>query len=683
MANFSDKITLVLDVVTGRSSSSPLKGIRDDIDQTDGAFSKFKVGASGALDAVKANAGLLAAGAGAAIAGFAVKAVGDFQVVALAAGKFSEATGVSTEDASRFIEVAQDFGIGADAIEKSIGFMNRTLGQTPEKFAAAGVEIAKTKDGATDVTGTFENVIRVLNGIKDPAERAATAQQLLGRSWMESAELIGLGADGVKKALEGVEDAKVMSPEQVAQARRFRDTMDELQGVVESFTLEVGGELVPILSDLGGAIIPIVEAFGALRDAIQSVEDVPIAGWIATGMIGPLALGQRAVGALGDAWGGLREAVTTGSEDLNASVAPVLEFGGAVETTTGWLGKNIDAMREVDATAEEHAAAKKAAEQAEKDHAAAIQATIDRLREEAAALDKQRQGMRNAADATIASEDAQRGFAEAVADSSAKQADATVTTEDREAAIRAEREAAIDAADAAVALGQKQAEASGKTTTATQDIGAFNTSLLANARYATPAARDAITDYIIEANNIPESESTDIRAAIARGDFDTAAVLLAGLSEAREAAIVADAKNVQATDNELDAIAEKSRTAVIKVVSKIVGGMFAKGGRVGSQGGMGGEAGPELVELNGRQALIDKPTMLPPGAMVTPLSAGGTGGGTGLAAATGGGGVGGGGSYSITVNAGMGTNGAEVGRQVVDAIKKYERANGAGWRRTA
>ena len=40
-----------------------------------------------------------------------------------------------------------------------------------------------------------------------------------------------------------------------------------------------------------------------------------------------------------------------------------------------------------------------------------------------------------------------------------------------------------------------------------------------------------------------------------------------------------------------------------------------------------------------------------------------------------GGGVGG--NINLTVNAGMGTNGAEVGRQIVDALKAYERRNGA------
>jgi len=36
----------------------------------------------------------------------------------------------------------------------------------------------------------------------------------------------------------------------------------------------------------------------------------------------------------------------------------------------------------------------------------------------------------------------------------------------------------------------------------------------------------------------------------------------------------------------------------------------------------------------------------------------------------------GGGTYNIVVNAGVGTNGAQVGQQIVEAIKKYERTSG-------
>src|SRR4249919_774139 len=48
--------------------------------------------------------------AGAAITAFAVKGVSDFQNVALASGKFADATGLSVEEASKWLEVADHIG---------------------------------------------------------------------------------------------------------------------------------------------------------------------------------------------------------------------------------------------------------------------------------------------------------------------------------------------------------------------------------------------------------------------------------------------------------------------------------------------------------------------------------------------------------------------------------------------
>jgi hypothetical protein len=33
-------------------------------------------------------------------------------------------------------------------------------------------------------------------------------------------------------------------------------------------------------------------------------------------------------------------------------------------------------------------------------------------------------------------------------------------------------------------------------------------------------------------------------------------------------------------------------------------------------------------------------------------------------------------TYNITVNAGIGTNGSQVGKEIVDAIKRFERSSG-------
>jgi hypothetical protein len=217
---------------------------------------------------VKANAVGFATAAASAIAAFAVKSVMAFQDLALEAGKFADATGLSSEQASRFIEVAGDIGVEAAQVEKSIGFMNKTLGNSPDLFKELGIEIERTSSGATDVNGTFLNVIDRLNRIEDPAQRAAAGTRLLGRSWMELAELVSVGSDGLSASLASVSGAKVIDAEEVQKARDLRASMDELKDRFEDLTLELGENLVP-------AVTQAIDQFLVLSDAIGKIPVLP------------------------------------------------------------------------------------------------------------------------------------------------------------------------------------------------------------------------------------------------------------------------------------------------------------------------------------------------------------------------------------------------------------------------
>jgi hypothetical protein len=247
-----------VDVTVGGDTSgatSAFGRLKEAVAGAEGGFGKLKAGGAAAFDAVKGAAGGLALGAAGALTTFAVKAVGDFQAVALGAGKMSDALGISTQDASRLQETAGDLGIGVDALESSLGKMNKTLGTSPAKFAAIGAEIAKNKDGTTDVVRTFENVATALDKIQDPAKRAAAASAIFGKGWASMAELIQQGGDGIAKTLASVESAKVIDPGQVAQARKFRDELDQLRGVAESVSLEVGSRVASAVADLVDMLI--------------------------------------------------------------------------------------------------------------------------------------------------------------------------------------------------------------------------------------------------------------------------------------------------------------------------------------------------------------------------------------------------------------------------------------------
>jgi len=255
-----------------KSAKAAFANFKTDVGNATGAMGKFKAGSNAALSAVKANAGNFAMAAGSAIVGFAVKSVGAFQDLALASGKFAEATGLSVEEASRFIEVGGDIGLEAGTIETAIGRMNKVLGGTPKVFQQLGVEIAKTGIGATDVNQTFLNVIDRLNAIEDPAQRAAVASQLLGKGWQSMAELIALGSDELSNSLSQVSDSKVIDPDELKKARDFRAAMDNLNDKVQDLSLTLGEELVPSLIAAADGILMVADALTFEVNGVSSAS---------------------------------------------------------------------------------------------------------------------------------------------------------------------------------------------------------------------------------------------------------------------------------------------------------------------------------------------------------------------------------------------------------------------------
>lgn len=104
-------------------------------------------------------------------------------------------------------------------------------------------------------------------------------------------------------------------------------------------------------------------------------------------------------------------------------------------------------------------------------------------------------------------------------------------------------------------------------------------------------------------------------------------------------------------------------TTINRTVNEAVGvaGKRAAGGPVmANKAYLVGERGPEMLVMGGQSGMIVPNHELP-------MASGGYSAGKAAGSSP----------IYLTVNAGMGTQGAEVGRQIVDALKAYERRNGA------
>jgi len=229
------------------------------IADAEGGLGKFKAGATSIMTSVGQHAGLFAAAGVAAFGAFAVSGIDAFKDLALEAGKFSGATGLTVEDASRWKEVAGDIGIGTDTLEGAIGRLNKTIGASPDKVRNLGVDLVYLRDGSLDVNATFLNTIQHLKNIEDPAQRAREATILLGKGWQSMADLINMGSVELTTSLRSVSNEQVISAEELQKAKDYRDATNDLGDAWTRLKLKAGEGLIPLATKLVDATTFIVD----------------------------------------------------------------------------------------------------------------------------------------------------------------------------------------------------------------------------------------------------------------------------------------------------------------------------------------------------------------------------------------------------------------------------------------
>lgn len=479
----ANKISVIIEATVDGANRS-LKSFRQSIDDADGAAGKFRAGIGSAFDAVKANAGNLALAAAAMAVTFSVKAVGAFQETALAAGKMSDALGLTTEEASRYIEVAGDIGVSTESITNSIGRMNLAASKTPGAFQAIGAEMVKNADGTTNVNETFLSTVDALNRIPDATKRAEAAQKIFGKGWKDMAELIGLGADGIRKSLASVEGGKVIDDKEVERAKKFRDSLDVLKGTVEELTVEFGGALVPALAATADGVMVVVNAVKSLNDIGNA--RIPI-------------LSNPESDEYAKQWKQNLQDLAAGAKEGQA---------GTLELTTALSANAIETVKA--------AAANIALEASTKGATDSAIAHRNALRDELAARNEANAAKIAAVNSSLGYRNQVAATTQTIRESSMIQADAKRTDEERAQAARDAEGAVLAQAAALVQFSTDAAEARGQTLTNNEQTRLYKEELQRLADGLNGPARDAILAHIAALESIPKSIETRVTATVPR-----------------------------------------------------------------------------------------------------------------------------------------------------------------------
>jgi hypothetical protein len=141
----------------------------------------------------------------------------------------AQSVGTTTEEMSRLIQVADDFGIEQGTLEVALQMM--------------------TKNGLQPTIDNLANLADQLNAIENPTERAKIAAELLGRNWSALTPMFSAGGAAIRTAADGISENLIVTEESAKASEKWRLQVDALNDSLTGLKITLGSGLIKVLSD--------------------------------------------------------------------------------------------------------------------------------------------------------------------------------------------------------------------------------------------------------------------------------------------------------------------------------------------------------------------------------------------------------------------------------------------------
>lgn len=201
---------------------------------------------------------------GTAIIGPMAAAVKQFADVGSQLDDMAQRTGVSAGALSELSFAAEMSGTSLESLENGLRKMQKSIVDAGSGLSTPIKALERIGVSVEDLQGlsTEEQFLKLAQGvseIQDPTLRAATAMDLFGKSGTALLPMIAGGVAGIEEMREEARRLGItLSDEDAAAAAEMGDTLDTLTRSLQSVSLALGRELVPLALSLAQRLTEII-----------------------------------------------------------------------------------------------------------------------------------------------------------------------------------------------------------------------------------------------------------------------------------------------------------------------------------------------------------------------------------------------------------------------------------------
>lgn len=188
----------------------------------------------------------------------------------------SKSTGATVEQLSFLDFAAKKSGSSLDGLTSGIARMQKNLVQVSQgggkqataAFNALGLSASTLV--RTDLVGQLSGIADALSNIQNPAQRAALAQAVLGKSYTQLLPLLADGSEGIRElAARFVDLGGVVTKAQAEKFDNLNDSMVDLQTSASGVARAVSESLAPALT---GFFDSVSKAPGFIADGLAKIS---------------------------------------------------------------------------------------------------------------------------------------------------------------------------------------------------------------------------------------------------------------------------------------------------------------------------------------------------------------------------------------------------------------------------